>query len=167
MFREDVAGPYAGFVFASIRSRKGTAAMPNFAAALKQEIVRLARKEVKAHIATTRRAATQNRREIATLKRQIRLLERRMAALQAQTVRTGETQMPTKTAEPRRFSIRSVKAQRRRLKLSAEQFGKLIGVTAQAIYNWEQGKARPRKSQFESLVAIRALGRREALTRLA
>jgi DNA-binding transcriptional regulator YiaG len=141
--------------------------MPNFAAALKQEITRLARKEVKAHLATTRRAAAQHRREIAMLKRQIRVLERRIAAPQAQAARTGETQMPAKTAELRRFSIRSVKAQRRRLKLSAEQFGKLIGVTAQAIYNWEQGKARPRKSQFEALVAIRALGRREALARLA
>jgi DNA-binding transcriptional regulator YiaG len=167
MFREDVAGPYAGFVFASIRSRKGTAAMPNFAAALKQEITRLARKEVKAHIATTKRAAVQHRREIAMLKRQIRLQDRRIASMQIQATQAAGAKSPTETAEPRRFSIRSVKAQRRRLKLSAAQFGKLIGVTAQAIYNWEQGKARPRKSQFEALVAIRTIGRREALKRLA
>jgi DNA-binding transcriptional regulator YiaG len=140
--------------------------MPNLAAVLKQEITRLARKEVKAHIATTRRAAAQHRREIAALKRQVRGLERRIAASQTKAAQTGAAHMPAETAESRRFSIRSVKAQRRRLKLSAEQFGKLMGVTAQAIYNWEQGKARPRKSQFEALVAIRALGRREALRRL-
>ncbi len=140
--------------------------MPNFAAALKQEITRLARKEVKAHIATIKRAAVQHRREIAMLKRRIRLQDRKIASLQTQGAQAVGAQTPAEMAEPRRFSVRSVKAQRHRLKLSAGQFGKLIGVTAQAIYNWEQGKARPRKSQFEALVAIRAMGRREALKHL-
>jgi hypothetical protein len=37
----------------------------------------------------------------------------------------------------------------------------------QTVYHWEQGKSRPRKSQMASLVAVRGLGRREALKRLA
>jgi DNA-binding transcriptional regulator YiaG len=141
--------------------------MPNLAAALKQEISRLARKEVKSHIATTKRAAVQHRREIATLKRLISVQERKIAFLQVQASKTAGGTESEEPAEQKRFSIRSVKAQRRRLRLSAGQFGELIGVSAQAIYNWEQGKARPRKSQFEALVAIRAIGRRAALQRLA
>ncbi len=141
--------------------------MPNLAVALKQEISRLARKEVKAHIATTKRAAVQHRREIATLKRLIKVQERKIAFLQVQTNKAAGAKTSEEPAEQKRFSIRSVKAQRRRLRLSAEQFGKLIGVSAQAIYNWEQGKARPRKSQFAALVAIRSIGRRAALQRLA
>jgi transcriptional regulator with XRE-family HTH domain len=59
-----------------------------------------------------------------------------------------------------------VRAQRKRLKLSAEDFGKLLGVSAQTVYFWEQGRTRPRKAQFAALVAARSLGRREALARL-
>ena len=65
-----------------------------------------------------------------------------------------------------RFSARSVKAQRRRLKLSAADYGKLVGVSALSVYSWESGKSRPRKRQFTRLVAVRGLGRREALAQL-
>ncbi len=41
-----------------------------------------------------------------------------------------------------------------------------LGVTAQTIYNWEQGKSKPRAEQFASLVAVRDFGQREALKRL-
>jgi DNA-binding transcriptional regulator YiaG len=66
-----------------------------------------------------------------------------------------------------RFSSRSVKAQRRRLGLSAEDFGRLLGVSAQTVYHWERGKSRPRKSQLAALAATRALGKRAARERLS
>lgn len=65
-----------------------------------------------------------------------------------------------------RFSARSVKAQRTRLKLSAADYGKLVGVSGLTIYNWESGKTRPRQQQLAALVAVRAYGRREALAKL-
>ena len=34
------------------------------------------------------------------------------------------------------------------------------------IYNWEKGKTRPRKEQIAALVAVRGIGKREALRRL-
>ena len=43
--------------------------MTDIAKALKEEIRRLARKEIRAHVGTTRRATVQHRREIAQLKR--------------------------------------------------------------------------------------------------
>ena len=59
-----------------------------------------------------------------------------------------------------------LKAQRRRLKLSAADFGKLLGVSGLTIYNWEQGTTRPRKHHLAALVAVREMGRREALAKL-
>jgi len=141
--------------------------MPNLAATLKEEIRRLARKEVKAHVGATRRAAALHRREIARLKRQLRLQERKIAALQAGGGAREEKSPDTEGIPPgTRFSARSVRAQRRRLKLSAEQYGQLVGVTGQTIYLWEQGKTRPAKAQLAALVAARALGRREAVKHL-
>ena len=65
-----------------------------------------------------------------------------------------------------RYSARSVRAQRKRLGLSAEQYGRLVGVSGLTIYHWEHGKARPRKAQLAALIAVRGIGKRDALKRL-
>jgi DNA-binding transcriptional regulator YiaG len=141
--------------------------MPDLAATLKAEISRLARKEIRKCVTSIQKTVAQQRREIAHLKRQLGAHERRIAVLEAQErQRVAEFRTTYEPAEGARFSTRSVKAQRRRLKLSAEQFGKLLGVSAQTIYNWEQGRTRPGKAQFASLVALREIGRKEALRRL-
>ena len=53
--------------------------MPNIAAVLKEEIRRLAKKEVKTHIPATKHAVAQYRRDIAKLKRLVREQQARMA----------------------------------------------------------------------------------------
>lgn len=141
--------------------------MPDLATTLKQEIRRLARKEVKTQITGAKQAAAQHRREIAELKRQLGLQQKKIALLESlQSKEAAVPQASEQAVDEARFSARSVKAQRKRLKLSAEEFGKLVGVTAQSVYNWEQGKTRPAPSQFAALVAVREIGRREAGRRL-
>jgi transcriptional regulator with XRE-family HTH domain len=46
--------------------------------------------------------------------------------------------------------------------LSAAECGLLIGASSQSIYNWEEGKARPRAQHLPAIFALRNLGRREA-----
>ena len=65
------------------------------------------------------------------------------------------------------FSGEALKAHRERLGLSAENYGKLLGASAMSVYNWEQGKARPRKRSVDAWTAIRRIGKREAARRLA
>ncbi len=50
--------------------------------------------------------------------------------------------------------------------LSAADYAKLVGVTAQTIYSWEQGRSKPRNEQLAALLAIRDLRKREAHKRL-
>ena len=139
--------------------------MPNLAATLKEEIQRLARKEIKAQTGATRQSVSRYRSEIANLKRQLREQEKKLKALEKQQSRLGQpaTEEPT---EDVRFSAKSVKAQRTRLGLSAAKYAKLVGVSPLTIYSWEQGKSRPRKAQLASLVAVRGIGKREALAKL-
>jgi hypothetical protein len=59
--------------------------MTTLAIALKDEIRRLARKEIKAQTAKHSRAVAQYRREIAKLKRQQREHEKKIAFLEGQT----------------------------------------------------------------------------------
>jgi len=141
--------------------------MTTLAIALKDEIRRLARKEIKAYAAPTARAVAQYRREIASLKRQLRDQQKKLAFLEAQERK--QLQKPgTINAETNgaRFSARSVKAQRRRTGLSAADYARLVGVSALTVYNWENGKSRPRKGQLDLLVALRGLGKREARAKL-
>jgi DNA-binding transcriptional regulator YiaG len=141
--------------------------MANLAAALKDTIRRLARKEIKAETGKTKDAVVRYRREIAALKRQVQAQERAIARLKVQErERPGQAQSTEESAEKMRFSVRSVKAQRRRLGLSAEDYGKLVGVSPLTVYSWEHGRSRPRNAQFTRLVAVRGIGKRKARQKL-
>ena len=141
--------------------------MADLANALKDEIRRLARKEIKAETGATKQAVAQYRREIASLKRQLQKQEKKIAFLENQErKRIEEPQANEEAVENVRFSARSVAAQRKRLDLSAADYAKLVGVSALTIYNWESGKTRPRQEQLAALVAIRGIGKREAQRRL-
>ena len=141
--------------------------MADLANALKDEIRRLARKEIKAETGATKQAVAQYRREIASLKRQLQKQEKKIAFLEGQErKRIEEPPASDEAVENVRFSARSVAAQRKRLDLSAADYAKLVGVSPLTIYNWESGKTRPRQEQLAALVAIRGIGKREAQKRL-
>jgi DNA-binding transcriptional regulator YiaG len=142
--------------------------MTTLAVVLKDEIRRLARKEIRIHTGKQARAVAQYRREIARLKRQQREHEKQIDLLSAQLRKGGASSVETPSQDnERRFSARSVKAQRRRTGLSAADYAKLIGVTPLTIYNWENNKSRPRNGQFQSLIALRGIGKREAQAKIA
>ena len=65
-----------------------------------------------------------------------------------------------------KFSPKGLLAKRKRLGLSAAEFGKLVGVTGQTIYKWEKGLSKPRDKQLAALAAVRNMGKKEALARL-
>jgi DNA-binding transcriptional regulator YiaG len=138
--------------------------MPNITVVLKQEICRLAKKEAKAAVGKTQKASAQYRRDIANLKRQLGQQEREIKLLKKRQSQTPKEEEP---ADAVRYSARSVKAQRSRLGFSAADYGKLVGASGLTIYNWEHQKARPRKAQLAALVAVRNIGKREAMSKLA
>ncbi len=138
--------------------------MANFAALLKSEITRLARKELKAQLQPLRKANAAQRHDIAALKRQLTDVQRQLA----KAMKAGPAAGPAaETGDaPARFSAKGLQSHRARLGLSAGDYGALAGVSAQSIYNWERGKARPRASQVAALAEVRGLGKRAALARL-
>ena len=58
--------------------------MPNVLSVLRNEICRLARKEIRSQTGVTKRASAQHRRDIAELKRMIKDLARRLAFIELQ-----------------------------------------------------------------------------------
>ena len=55
---------------------------------------------------------------------------------------------------------------RKRLGLSAADFGLLVGATGQSIYKWETGKAKPGPQALAAIASLRGIGRREVEARL-
>jgi len=142
--------------------------MPNVAAILKEEIVRLARREIKREHAGTRKQVTRHRREIAELKAQVAALSRELATARRRAVAaSAKSAVAGEATETRvRFSAKGLQSMRSRLGLSAAELGQLIGVSAQSVYNWEHEHSTPRASQLGNLAALRGVGKREAKARL-
>lgn len=140
--------------------------MPNIAVAFRQEITRLARREIRSQTQGLRKASAQFRRDVAGLKRHASKLKAEVARIERRIGKDVAQQ--TTEADPGiiRYSAKSVMAQRSRLGVSAADYGKLIGVTGHTIYKWEHGASRPRKAQLSAFATIRRLGKTEARARL-
>lgn len=139
--------------------------MPNIGAVLKQEIARLSRREIRGEVQATKKASAQHRRHIAGLRRQIAALERQMALL-SRRVANGAAPQNTEAGPKIRFVAKGLRSQRARLGLSADEYARLVGVSPQSIYNWENGHTTPRPAQVAVIAQLRSLGKREARSRL-
>ena len=141
--------------------------MPNIGIVLKNEIARLARKEIKKEADGLKKASAQFRRDVAELKRQIAELTKKCSCRESAS--PASSPMPEDNAEADvrlRFTAKGLKSQRKRLGLSAGEYGKLVGVSAQSVYLWERGAAHPRAKQIAQMAALRNLGKKEALAQL-
>jgi len=147
-----------------------------FVSALKEEIRRLARREARRCAVLVHRAVAKHRKEIAQLKRQVlgmvRDLRRLCGAVPPSKQVAGRMVFAAAAVEVdgaagHRFSPKGLKSHRKRLDLSADQFGLLLGVSGQSVYAWEAGRARPRAKPLAALAALRAMGKRAVFARLA
>lgn len=139
--------------------------MPNIAAAFKEEISRLARKELRANTDSLKKAAATHRSEIAALKRRMQALERQVAKGSKQS-RAQASEESKEQGRHLRFRAEGLKAHRQRLGLSAADAAKILGCSALSVYKWESGKTRPRAKQIESIAQLRKMGKKEAAKRL-
>ena len=144
--------------------------MPNVASVLKQEIARISKKEAKLVVAPIRKSAVRGWRGVAALKRRIAALEKETKLLRSQMASGPAAAAGKAEQAPRaRITVKGVRGLQNRLGLTAEEFGKLLGVTSQAVYNWKKGtKAlKLRMPTRQALMSLRGIGRREAQRRLA
>lgn len=142
--------------------------MANFAQQLKSEISRISRKELRAETQALKKASAQHRREMAALKRRIASLEtaiRRLAKVQPQRVRKEAATEEESTSL--RFRAGGFASLRKKLGVSAADMAKLLGVSSQSVYHWEQGKTRPRGAQLALIAEVRKMGKKAVAARLA
>ena len=138
---------------------------------MKDEIRRLARKEVLAVTAGMKKDQTMFRKTVAALRRQTK--EHRSAIRQLLRVATKQARMATLAPEAAEGSkawvtAKGIRARRKKLKLSQAQFGKLVGVSGNTVLKWEHssGPLKLRSRTRRAFLAIRGFGIREARLRL-
>src|ERR1035437_3556879 len=104
---------------------------------MKEEMRRIARKEIKMAISGLKKDRTVVRKAVAALKRQAKQDRKTIAALTEAAARQAKQGVPG-IQKDARITARGVKALRRKLKLSQADFGKLVGVSGMTIMKMEQ-----------------------------
>ena len=140
--------------------------MPNIATVFKQEISRVARKEMRGETSSLKKSASAHRSEIAALKRRVHTLEQMIRRLSKSHPARTSAEVAEPRSVPTRFSAKGFATRRRRLGLSAAECGLLVGASAQSIYNWEEGTVRPRAKHLHAIAQLRTFGKKEAAARL-
>jgi DNA-binding transcriptional regulator YiaG len=143
--------------------------MANIASLLKTEIARVARKQARGETSAMKKALSLCRSEIVTLKRRTQALETELRRVTRAAAKAAPAVAEPADGAQRlpRFSPKGLTSQRKRLGLSAQECGLLVGASGQSIYNWEDGKARPRAKHLLALAELRAMGKKDAARRLA
>ena len=143
--------------------------MSNIVTALKDEVSRIARKEVRNETAQLKKAVARYRSDIADLKRRLAAAEQSLTKIR----KSGGVPRPsTSASSPEgtagiRFSAKGFRTLRERLDLSGTEAAKLLRVSVQTIYNWEAGSSKPREPQLSAIAVLRKAGKREVAARLA
>jgi len=145
--------------------------MPDVARVLREEVQRLAKRQVKAGLAPLKRDNVRLKKHVAELRRELTALTRTSRELLvrvAAVVATKETEVATERAATLRPTSKSLVRLRRRFDLTQVEFGKLLGVSGQAVVNWEGkgSRVRMRGANLAALAGIQRIGKREARRRL-
>jgi DNA-binding transcriptional regulator YiaG len=140
----------------------------NIATALKEEVSRIARKEIRNETAQLKKAVARYRSDIADLKRRLTVAEQSLTKLRKSG---GATRPAAQASKPEstagiRFSAKGFRTLRERLDLSGPETAKLLRVSVQTIYNWEAGTSKPREPQLSAIAVLRKAGKREVAARL-
>ncbi|MBN1942218.1 MAG: helix-turn-helix transcriptional regulator [Phycisphaerae bacterium] len=138
--------------------------MPNVLQALKAEIGRVAKRELKKDIARLRQDTIWLKKNIADFKRRVAALERENRLLRAKSSRLEKgTTPPAEDLQKMRVTGKMVRALRKRLKISQVELGKLLNVSGQSVYQWERkdGRLRLRELTKAALQRVRQMGKRE------
>ena len=133
--------------------------MADIAKVLKEEIARLARKEVKKAVVPLRDRLLSLTRIVSRQEKTINGLEKTIARQNKLVTATRPVPPPAPEEEVKkaRISPRLIKTQRKRLKLKQAEFARLIGVSVVTVRAWEQGRSQPRGPNLATFISVRKM----------
>ena len=136
--------------------------MGKFEGVIKDEMVRLARREMKKSFVRLSRDVRSLKSVVSKLRKAVWGLQRFVAQRAKEAKGKALLEASPEEVKKSRFSPRLMKTLRKRLGVSQKEMATLAGVSVGAIYQWEKGAFDPRDEKRRVLVALRKLGRRDA-----
>ena len=141
--------------------------MPNVGQVIKEEITRLARKEVRAAVDPLKKQVRVLRTRVKEQQATVAKLEKAMAGMAGQAGDARSSLFAPEEEESRaRVTASSIRRHRLRLRLSQAELGGLLGVSTATIVRWEAGTSKPRAQHRTPLLSLRGLGVREVRSML-
>ena len=141
--------------------------MPNLAALLKEEISKIARKEVQDQVRDLKKTVREQRDALARLEKRIgpaKAKAAKPAAAKSAPAKPAAkvSEAPAGAKEKQiRISPDTIKKHRKRLNLSQAQLGKILNVSTNTVLRWEAGKSKPRSKHLPGLDQLRSISMRE------
>ena len=155
--------------------------MPTLAALLKEEISKIARKEVQDQVRDLNKTVREQRDAIARLEKQLGSAKAKAAAKPAAKPAAKSAAAKPAAAKPAakaskastgdkrkqpRIAPDTIKKHRKRLKLSQAELGKLLNVSTNTVLRWEAGSSKPRGKHLPELAKLRSISQRELKNQL-
>lgn len=140
--------------------------MPNLTTLLKEEISKIARKEVQDQVRELKKTVREQRDAIARLEKQIGPAKAKAATKSAAKPAAKPAAKVRQASEgDKRTQLRiapnTIKKHRKRLKLSQAELGQLLNVSTNTVLRWEAGSSKPRSKHLPGLDRLRTISKRE------
>lgn len=106
--------------------------------------------------------------ELRKIRAQLVVLEKRVSALEKAPARAAAAARRGRRVDRRklRFTPSTLKGIRAKLGVTQQEMAQLLGVSGNAVWQWEAGRAKPRAGHLAQMRKLRGIGKREARRRL-
>ena len=135
--------------------------MPKIESVLKSEIIRMAKREVRAMFLPLKREAWQMKTKLSSLTKMLAPIDRVVKEKMHREENRPKLEASLEEVKASRLTPDRIRGLRRKLGISQRELAILTGASLGAILSWEKGKFNPKLEKKSALVALRKLGKRE------
>ena len=143
--------------------------MPSIATLLREEISKIARKEVQDQVRELKQTVREQRDAIARLEKQLGSAKAK-ATTKSAAKPAAKVRKPAGDGDRRkqlRIAPNTIKKHRKRLKLSQAELGEILDVSTNTVLRWEAGTSKPRRKHLPKLDQLRTISMRELKKQLS
>ena len=129
---------------------------------MREEIARLAKREIRASVAPLKKEVTKLRLRLSHLEKTVAVLDREAGRVRkAEKAKLGHLSASEDEIKAARINGKWVQTLREKLNVSQTELADLLGISVSGVRTWEYDISKPRGENRSSLVALRKLGRRD------
>jgi DNA-binding transcriptional regulator YiaG len=128
--------------------------------AIKFDILRLAKREVRAAFLPLRREVWAMRLKLSGLSKRVAILNRQAKGLRLEEAKPKLEASPEEV-KTSRLTPERIRNLRKKKGISQRELAMITGVTTGAVLSWEKGKFKPNEDKKATLVALRKLNKRD------